>query len=146
MAIKFGAKRLYFSSIDDFYVSKGWPDYVSFHKCLKEMVPINSGDPMNHGEELNLVDGTILLDVDEIVFCTGFLGIYPFMHQDINLKLTQRGQINTDLYKGVLWPGKNLAYVGMHVGSGLLLLMEDLQTRLIRDHIVGKFKPPAVRD
>ena len=109
MAIKFGAKRVYFSGIDDYYEFKGWPTNVSFHKCLKEFVPINADDPLNHGEELHLVDGTIIRDVDEIIFCTGYMGIYPFMHQDIHLDLTKRDQTNSDLFKGVLWPGKNLA-------------------------------------
>ena len=82
--------------------------------------------------------------MDEIIFCTGFSGIYPFMHQDISLKLTSKGQINQDLFKGVLWPGKNLAYVGMQNGGGQLMLIEDMQTRLVKDHIIGKFKPPSI--
>lgn len=88
MAVKFGAKRIYFSSFDDPYISKGWPDYVTFHQCLKEIVSIHSNDPKEIGEEIHLVDGTIIRDVDDIVFATGFHGVFPFMHQDIALNLS----------------------------------------------------------
>lgn len=113
MCVKFGAKRIYLSCRKPWFISKGWPKNVSFHACLKEIVPIESDDPLNFGERIHLVDGTVLKDIDLIIFATGYQTTFPFLEKSI---CPNPGCMfaAADLYKGIFLVGNpNIMFIGV---------------------------------
>lgn len=136
MAAKFGAKHIHMCSRKPWFMHKGWPENVTFHTGLKEIVPVESDDGMSWGEEIHLTDGTIIRDVDDIIFATGFQCRFPFMHSDIAMNDMQRHLLNYQLYKTVLLPGNpNVAYIGMQ--KNIIFTMSDVQARMVAWHFTG---------
>lgn len=145
MAVKFGAKHVYMSSLDPWFMHKGWPENVTFHPCLREIKHVESDDGMSFTEEIHLVDGTVIRDVDDIIFSTGYQCRFPFMHGDIAMNDMQRHFLNYQLYKTVLMPGNpNLAYIGMQ--KNIIFNLPDVQARMVAQHFTGQLQAPSLED
>ena len=85
------------------------------------------------------------VDVDAIIFCTGYLHSFPFMADDLLLQ-TRNRLYPPDLYKGVLWASNpKLAYIGMQ-DQYYTFNMFDAQAWYVRDAFMGKITPPSEAD
>jgi trimethylamine monooxygenase len=81
-------------------------------------------------------------EVDAIILCTGYLHHFPFLHDDLRLKTSNR-LWPLDLYKGIFWEANpKLMYLGMQ-DQFYTFNMFDAQAWYARDYILGRIALPA---
>lgn len=93
------------------------------------------------GKRVHFVDGSSL-EVDSIVYSTGFKTTFPFFEKDF-LHLEDN---RAPMYKRIFVPGvENLAFIGLFqaVTWGFLDMMEE-QSKLVADYFAGFYKLPSV--
>ena len=94
---------------------KGWPENVTFHPCLKEIKHVESDDGMSFTEEIHLVDGTVIRDVDDDVAVddalstTADIGDVKFRPRDFVWTQTKRCYAIGDGVHGTLEHGFPIA-------------------------------------
>jgi len=95
-----------------------------------------------NGRTCTFKDGTSM-DVDTIIFCTGYKHHFPFMRRDLQLKTSNRLWPDS-LYEGVVWPTHpNLFYLGMQ-DQWFTFNMFDAQAWYARDVILGRIALPDI--
>ena len=104
------------------------------------------------GEELVLSDGSILRDVDDIIFCTGYQTTFPFLDASLQFNYNSEagnagdnrsGWVCKDLFKGVfLNSNPNVMYVGMQ-HQMITFPMSDVQAWLCKDFILSRYSIPT---
>jgi trimethylamine monooxygenase len=103
-------------------------------------------------EELVLSDGSILRDVDDIIFCTGYQTTFPFLDASLQFNYNSEagnagdnrsGWVCKDLFKGVfLNSNPNVMFVGMQ-HQMITFPMSDVQAWLCKDFILGRYAIPT---
>lgn len=92
-------------------------------------------------ETLVLVDGQRITDVDEFIYCTGYLFHFPWMDPALALQ-TRCRSYSDNLYRGVfLNKDPRMIYIGSQVGPYTFHLF-DAQAWLAKNYIIGKYEVP----
>jgi trimethylamine monooxygenase len=111
-------------------MSFSWPDNFRTVPLLQKV----------SGRTCTFKDGTSV-DVDAIIFCTGYKHHFPFMRPDLQLKTANRLYPDS-LYEGVVWPSNpGMFYLGMQ-DQWLTFNMFDAQAWYVRDVILGRIALP----
>ena len=99
---------------------------------VKSFQPLSDGASARDGK-IELVDGTILTDIDTIIFCTGYQYSFPFLphlHQTPRQvpgpdSLVIEGDYVSNLYRDVFFiPDPTLAFVGISVNTSAFSFFE----------------------
>lgn len=112
-----------------------WPSQITEKPLLTKI----------EGNTVLFRDGTSA-EVDDIIFCTGYLHCYPFLEKRLQLKNTN-GPCPEGLYKGILWTrgGNNkVLYVGAF-HQFYTLTMFDAQARWAVKCIMGDIQLPDLQ-
>lgn len=90
-------------------------------------------------------DGTSV-EVDSVVFCTGYHIDLPFLSNDLRSKVTEDGNNILKLYKNVFSPnvGPSLAFIGfVQPASGGVVSMSEIQARWFAELCKKKIRLPS---
>ena len=131
---KFGARSVTVSSRQE-PVAYKWPPEIKSAPMLVRM----------EGQTAHFKDGSIVDNIDAIIFCTGYRHSYPFMAERIRLHCGVTEFVPSSLYKSVFWINQPyLAYLGAprQVYSFPLF---DIQAALVRDVFLGHVKLPDMK-
>ncbi|KAJ8022293.1 Dimethylaniline monooxygenase [N-oxide-forming] 5 [Holothuria leucospilota] len=85
------------------------------------------------------------VEVDSIVFCTGYSIDIPYLHKDIQTQCLKEGNQLEQLFKNVFSPtiGSSLAFIGfVQPASGGILSMSETQARWWAELCRGKIRLP----
>lgn len=85
-------------------------------------------------------------EVDVVIFCTGYKARFPFLADELTLKIPENSFYPT-LYKGILWTygGNNkLLYLGMQ-NQLYTMTMFDAQALWVVQYIMGVIKIPKTK-
>nr|XP_054770718.1 flavin-containing monooxygenase 5-like [Lytechinus pictus] len=95
-------------------------------------------------KRVTFADGTSV-EVDSVVFCTGYHIDLPFLSNDTRSKVTEDGNNILKLYKNVFSPsvGPSLAFIGfVQPASGGVISMSEIQARWFAELCKKKVKLP----
>ena len=129
--IKFGAKNVVISG----NVSRGlkWPPGISERPMIERF----------DGVTAYFKDGTSS-EFDTVIYCTGYQANYPFLPDDLRLKIPENTFYPDGLYKGVLFTagGNNkLMYLGTQ-NQHFSMVMFDIQAQWALQYITGQLEIP----
>lgn len=111
-------------------------DHPNIHKCPS----IARVDPVTRG--VHLVDGTVLSEVDHLIFGTGYTWSLPFL-SDV---LSVRNNRVPGLYQHVVWrEDPTLLFVG-GVGAGLTFKIFEWQAVYAARLLAGRGRLPSVEE
>ena len=123
---KYGCKSVTISHLGATPLNHKWPDNIKEVPLLQK---VSSSTCM-------FEDGSTT-DVDAIILCTGYLYHFPFMANDLKLRIAGKQYAVDGLYKGVVSVNNpKLYYLGMHTGQ--LFIMLYAETWYVRDIIMGR--------
>ncbi|CAG8791770.1 3800_t:CDS:2, partial [Racocetra persica] len=100
-------------------------------------------------KQIEFVDGTVLEDIDVVIYSTGYYINYPFLEEHIftggDEIVQEYGKDLHDLvwlYKMIFPPKyQNIAFLGLVLGAGAILPVSEMQARYVTSHIKGLIKP-----
>ncbi|CAG8812979.1 6504_t:CDS:10, partial [Cetraspora pellucida] len=103
----------------------------------------------SENNRIEFVDGTVLENIDVVIYSTGYDIEYPFLEKHI---FTGGDEIVQEfekdfcdlvwLYKSMFPPKyPNIAFMGLTVAAGAILPISEMQARYITSHIKGLMKP-----
>ncbi|KAL4225631.1 hypothetical protein ACF0H5_016317 [Mactra antiquata] len=133
---KFGAKSI-ISSWRTKPMGFKWPKGIE-EKPLVEKFDSNM---------VHFTDGTSA-EVDTVIYCTGYLYLYPFMDENLKLKSPKLTMYPDNVYKGTLWLGggnNKVFYIGM-VDQYFSFTLFDVQTLWTCKYIFGELNEQTQRE
>ncbi|CAG8716139.1 670_t:CDS:2, partial [Cetraspora pellucida] len=103
----------------------------------------------SENNQIEFVDGTVLENIDVVIYSTGYDIEYPFLEKHI---FTGGDEIVREfekefynlvwLYKSMFPPKyPNIAFLGLTLAAGAILPISEMQARYITSHIQGLIKP-----
>ena len=98
------------------------------------------------GNTANFQDGSSA-EFDVVIFCTGYKARFPFLADDLALKIPEN-TFYPNLYKGILWAhgGNNkLLYLGMQNQLYSMNLF-DAQALWVVKYLMGELQIPETRE
>eukprot|EP01084_Bolivina_argentea_P315761 547164_1 len=130
---KFGAKNVVISNRKP--MNFHWPKGVLEVPLLKKVI---------NGNDIELINNSVVQDIDSIILCTGYLHSFPFLPPNLKLK-TKNILYPNNLYKGVIWINNpKLIYLGM-TDQWYTFTMFDMQSLYAKDVILNKIELPSKR-
>ncbi len=93
-----------------------------------------------YGRTVHFVDGTVVDDVDVLVYATGYNITFPFFDPEFISAPDNR----IDLYKRMMYPGiDDLLFAGFAQATPTLFPFVEAQARLVGAYAVGRYRPPS---
>ncbi|CAF2957006.1 unnamed protein product [Rotaria sp. Silwood2] len=129
---KFGARSVTISSRHA-PIGLKWPDEIKDAPMIVRM----------EGRTAHFKDGSIMDNIDAIIFCTGYRHYYPFMTERFRLHCGVTEFFPPNLYKSIFWIEQPyLAYLGAtrYIYS---FPMFDMQAALVRDVFLDYVQLPS---
>ena len=133
-AIKYGAKEAIIS-YRSVPTGMPWPESITERPLLTKI----------DGTTVHFSDGTLTENVDTIIFCTGYIGHFPFMEAGLRHR-SSNSFYPPDLYKGVLFMngGNNkVLYLGRQ-DVIYTFTMFDVQAFWTAQYICGSVTLPSM--
>ncbi|RIB28715.1 dimethylaniline monooxygenase 5-like protein [Gigaspora rosea] len=113
------------------------------------IVKPNIKELKSENNQFEFVDGTILENIDVVIYSTGYYIDYPFLEKHIYTGGDEIEQVYEKDFHDIVWlyksifPPKypNIAFIGVALGAGAFLPVSEMQARYVTSLFKGSIKP-----